>query len=381
MRAREPRSPRRRSRASCRGSTSRRCAWTSSAGGRCWSSSGTSAASTRCARCPTCKAWHERYADDGLRVIGVHTGGFPPSRDDDAGPRRGRAARDRVSGRDRHRPRDLGPLRQRGLARRATCGTANGALFSHALRRGRLRARPSARSRSCSASSASSSRRVRPEDDAGRAAAGPDRRTSRARTRAPTRRAACGRCSTARASCASTAARSRSSEPGCVPARRARPPHRGRARARGRRRASRCHATCFTPGGGRWAAAPRGRGRRAGARAAAAPSSLDQDRGARPVGRARSARAGEEVRLVDPRAGVDAARAPAGVRPLARGRRAATGRSGASGPRSRARASMPSRREHLAHAAQAAAAQRRRRRGRASSGPRPSALSAGHRAA
>jgi hypothetical protein len=32
---------------------------------------------------PYLKAWHERYADAGLRVIGVHTGGFPPSRDDD----------------------------------------------------------------------------------------------------------------------------------------------------------------------------------------------------------------------------------------------------------------------------------------------------------
>src|SRR3954454_13878946 len=29
------------------------------------------------------KAWHARYADAGLRVIGIHTGGFPPSRDDD----------------------------------------------------------------------------------------------------------------------------------------------------------------------------------------------------------------------------------------------------------------------------------------------------------
>ena len=32
---------------------------------------------------PYLKAWHERYAGDGLRVIGVHTGAFPPSRDDD----------------------------------------------------------------------------------------------------------------------------------------------------------------------------------------------------------------------------------------------------------------------------------------------------------
>jgi hypothetical protein len=33
---------------------------------------------------PYVRAWHERYAGDGLRVIGVHTGGFPVSRDVDA---------------------------------------------------------------------------------------------------------------------------------------------------------------------------------------------------------------------------------------------------------------------------------------------------------
>ena len=30
---------------------------------------------------PYLRAWHERYAGDGLRVIGVHTGGFPPARE------------------------------------------------------------------------------------------------------------------------------------------------------------------------------------------------------------------------------------------------------------------------------------------------------------
>ncbi|MHB8233429.1 MAG: thioredoxin domain-containing protein [Solirubrobacteraceae bacterium] len=33
---------------------------------------------------PYLKAWHERYADDGLRVIGVHSPGFDASRDEDA---------------------------------------------------------------------------------------------------------------------------------------------------------------------------------------------------------------------------------------------------------------------------------------------------------
>ncbi len=33
---------------------------------------------------PYLRAWHERYAEAGLRVIGVHTGGFACSRDEDA---------------------------------------------------------------------------------------------------------------------------------------------------------------------------------------------------------------------------------------------------------------------------------------------------------
>ena len=33
---------------------------------------------------PYVKAWHERYADAGLRVVGIHTGGFECSRDPEA---------------------------------------------------------------------------------------------------------------------------------------------------------------------------------------------------------------------------------------------------------------------------------------------------------
>jgi hypothetical protein len=33
---------------------------------------------------PYISAWHERYAADGLRVIGIHDPGFAPSRDEDA---------------------------------------------------------------------------------------------------------------------------------------------------------------------------------------------------------------------------------------------------------------------------------------------------------
>jgi len=31
---------------------------------------------------PYLKAWHERYAEAGLRIVGVHTGGFVPARDE-----------------------------------------------------------------------------------------------------------------------------------------------------------------------------------------------------------------------------------------------------------------------------------------------------------
>jgi hypothetical protein len=33
---------------------------------------------------PYLQAWHERYAADGLRVVGIHSAGFEPSRDPDA---------------------------------------------------------------------------------------------------------------------------------------------------------------------------------------------------------------------------------------------------------------------------------------------------------
>ena len=52
---------------------------------------------------PYVKAWHERYADAGLRVIGVHCPGFEPSRDEQAVRDGGRAAGDRPSGVDRQR--------------------------------------------------------------------------------------------------------------------------------------------------------------------------------------------------------------------------------------------------------------------------------------
>jgi hypothetical protein len=33
---------------------------------------------------PYLREWHARYAEHGLRIVGVHTGGFEPSRDDEA---------------------------------------------------------------------------------------------------------------------------------------------------------------------------------------------------------------------------------------------------------------------------------------------------------
>ena len=180
---------------------------------------------------------------------------------------RGRAARDPVPGRDRHGARDLGLLRQRGLARRATCGTPSGALFSMHYGEGAYARDRAARSRSCSASSATPLAPVRPEDEPGRAAAGPDRGPARRLLRALRGRRRVGGAVEGAASCASTARAIDDRRAGLPPARRAPAPHRGRARARGRRRASTCHATCFTPGRGR---APRARARPAAGRAAAA---------------------------------------------------------------------------------------------------------------
>ena len=71
---------------------------------------------------PYLKAWHARYADAGLRIVGVHTGAFVPSRSEENVRRGRRAPRDPVAGGDRHGPRDLGHLRQRGLARALPVG-------------------------------------------------------------------------------------------------------------------------------------------------------------------------------------------------------------------------------------------------------------------
>ncbi len=183
---------------------------------------------------PYLMAWHERYAADGLRVIGIHTGGFPPARDADAV----RAAVARLGieypvviderlelwdfyGNEGWPARYLWDP----PARSTRCTTARAPTR-----------RPSARSRRCSASSASRVPPLRPEDadgvllpaqtaDQPGAYSGPYEAGAvwavlegagavRANGREVARRRA-----------------------GRVPARRARAPHARRARARDRRRA------------------------------------------------------------------------------------------------------------------------------------------------
>ena len=108
-----------------------RCGWTSSGAGPCWSSSGTSAARTRSARCPYMKAWHERYAEQGLRVIGVHSAGFEPSDDPDGGrlPRSsawGSSTRSWSTSTTRS-----GRSTRTSAGPPATCGTPSGCLFEY----------------------------------------------------------------------------------------------------------------------------------------------------------------------------------------------------------------------------------------------------------
>ena len=126
-------------------------------------------------------------------------------------------------------------------------------------------------------------------------------------------------------------ARSRCAEPGCVALVAARAPHGGRAGARARPGRERLRHLLHARRGlsTSWPRSPSRRSSRGG------PSSSTSDRRARPVGRAVRL-GGEEVRLVDPRAGVarSARRRPPSTPP---GRPPATARSGGSGPRARGR--------------------------------------------
>ena len=153
---------------------------------------------------PYLKAWHERYAEAGLRIIGVHTGGFLP------GARRGnvRRAVERleipwaVLIDTELEVWDI--YGNQGWPARYLWDPDAGAALA-ALRRGRLRgdrARdPVAARRDARAARADAAR-----GRAGRADRAADRGPAGRVLAARTRRAACGRSSRARASCASTGA-------------------------------------------------------------------------------------------------------------------------------------------------------------------------------
>ena len=154
---------------------------------------------------PYVKAWHERYADAGLRVIGVHCPGFDASRDEQAVRGRGAAAGHRPPGADRQRAGAVAGVRERGLAGALPVRRAR-APVRVPLRRGRVRETELAiqellehRARAAGAAA--------PRGRARRDARGADRRAARAPTAARTRPAACGRCSTARGPCGHAARR------------------------------------------------------------------------------------------------------------------------------------------------------------------------------
>ena len=127
---------------------------------------------------PYLKAWHERYADAGLRVIGVHTGGFPPSRDEQEVAARGAAARRRVPRGDRRAAGDLGLLRQRGLAGALPVGPDAARCSRCTTARAPTR-RPSWRSSELLGVEREPLAPLRPEDEPGRPAAGADRGPAR----------------------------------------------------------------------------------------------------------------------------------------------------------------------------------------------------------
>ena len=157
---------------------------------------------------PYLKAWHERYAEAGLRIVGIHTGGFTPG----AGRRQRspsrRAARDPLGGRDRHRARGLGPLRQRGLAGALPVGARPLAVLA-ALRRGRLR-RDRARDPGAAGRVARAAGAGAPRGRSGRADRRPDRGPAGRLLRPVRGGRRCGPSSRARVCCASTTCRSRS---------------------------------------------------------------------------------------------------------------------------------------------------------------------------
>ena len=132
---------------------------------------------------PYLKGWHERYADDGLRVIGSTPAASRRRATRSAVRDRGRAAWHRASRRASTSGSSCGTSTATRAGRRATCWTAQARCLD-ALRRGRLRrdrardpgaARPRARP---------AAHRCAPRTP-GRAAARPDRRPGGRATRGP----------------------------------------------------------------------------------------------------------------------------------------------------------------------------------------------------
>ena len=73
---------------------------------------------------PYLKAWHERYADAGLRVIGIHSPGYSFGRDRDTVARAVERLEVRLPGAARPRARGLARCTATRAGRGATCSTA-----------------------------------------------------------------------------------------------------------------------------------------------------------------------------------------------------------------------------------------------------------------
>ena len=153
---------------------------------------------------PYLKAWHERYADAGLRIVGVHTGGFAPARVE-ANVRRA------VERLEIPWPvaidTDLEVWDIYGNQGWPARYLWDPELALYSMHYGEGAYEETEREiQALLGVEREPVAPLRPEDDAGRADRGPERPTCPAPTPAPTRRAPSGPSSTARASCASTAA-------------------------------------------------------------------------------------------------------------------------------------------------------------------------------
>ena len=213
-------------------------------------------AATRCGRCPTCKAWHERYARRGLTVVSVHSPGFRVSADEDARARRGRAAAGSSTRCCSTRTSRSGASTRTPAGRVATCGARTACSSTTTTARAPTRS-ASSRSASCSAIAARADGAAAPRGRAGRGARRPLPGPPRAsRSTGPTRRARSGRCSTAAARVRVNGREIEVEHPGRVPAGRAR-----RATAPASWRSSRARACAARRSASRRGWRPRARAR------------------------------------------------------------------------------------------------------------------------